>query len=154
MLCAREERRKDWEMEERTTKGQVRSSERARVTFVPSNLASRHPPVWLFPPAAGSCLHYRHPSLRFRVTVSFLKGIPPLFKYRKQIKGMALKDWKMWLEILSLSNIYQAYRQPCVVDARDKTRLFLDFFLEPEGTVKFQSSKVRLKKGYESGLHF
>lgn len=50
--------------------------------------------------------------------------------------------------------IYQAYRQPCVVDARDKTRLFLDFFLEPEGTVKFQSSKVRLKKGYESGLHF
>jgi len=45
----------------------------------------------------------------------------------------------MWIEIFIIK---QYQRSECVVDARDKTRLFLNSFLEPEGQQIFIHSKL------------
>lgn len=69
-----------------------------------------------------------------------------------------LSQVAMWLEIFIIKH-NQTYRQPCVVDARDKTRLFLNFFLEQTNLLRRLNvipplgRPIHLWKGTETIFH-
>lgn len=97
--------------------------------------------------------HTRGRSLMLMDSVYYSEVVKLILTFSTYLSQVA-----MWLEIFIIKH-NQTYRQPCVVDARDKTRLFLNFFLEQTNLLRRLNlipplgRPIHLWKGTETIFH-